>query len=58
MLKTSNGHHNGGKNMRACFFTVGFCVGKISGIVGSQIETNKIFSLVGILTSFRRCRLQ
>ncbi len=39
-------------------FTFGFCVGQILGIVGFQIETNKIFSLVGILISFRRCHLQ
>jgi hypothetical protein len=35
-----------------------FCVRKILGIVGSQIETLKIFSLAWILTSFRRCRSQ
>jgi hypothetical protein len=40
------------------FFTVGFCVRQILGIVGSQIETNKLFSLVGILANLRRCCLQ
>jgi hypothetical protein len=28
------------------------------GIVGSQIEIEKIFSLAGILMNLRRCRLQ
>ncbi len=40
------------------FFTVDFCVRQILGIVGSQIETNKIFSLVGILANLRKCCLQ
>jgi hypothetical protein len=35
-----------------------FFAKQILRIVGSQIETECIFSLVGILTSFRRCRLQ
>ncbi len=40
------------------FPTVGFCVRQILRIVESQIETKRIFSLVGIFTSFRRCCLQ
>jgi hypothetical protein len=37
------------------FPIVDFYVGKILRIVGSQIETEKIFSLITILTSFKRC---
>jgi hypothetical protein len=40
------------------FPIVGFCARQILGIVGSQIETERIFSLAGILTSLRRCHLQ
>jgi hypothetical protein len=40
------------------FSIVGFCVGKIFGIIGSQIETKRIFSLARIFTSLRRCCLQ
>jgi hypothetical protein len=40
------------------FPTIGFCARQILTIVGFQIETKRIFSLVGILTSFRRCCLQ
>jgi hypothetical protein len=40
------------------FHVVGFCARQILKIVGSQIEIEIIFSLVGILTSLRRCCLQ
>ncbi len=40
------------------FPIVGFCAKQILGIVGSQIETKRIFSLTRILTSFKRCHLQ
>ncbi len=40
------------------FPIVDFYVGQILRIVGSQIEIEKIFSLVRILTSFRSCCLQ
>jgi hypothetical protein len=40
------------------FHVVGFCAKQILGIIGFQIEKERIFSLVGILTSFRRCHLQ
>ncbi len=40
------------------FPTIGFCARQILGIVESQIETKRIFSLARILTSFRRGRLQ
>jgi hypothetical protein len=39
------------------FPTIGFYVKKILGIVGSQIEIEKIFSLARILTSFKKCHL-
>jgi hypothetical protein len=40
------------------FPTIGFNVRKILEIVGSQVEIDKVFSLVGIFTSNRRCHLQ
>jgi hypothetical protein len=40
------------------FPMVDFYVGQTLRIVGFQIEIEKIFSLVRILTSFRRCCLQ
>jgi hypothetical protein len=40
------------------FPTIGFLAGQILGVVGSQIETKRIFSLVGIRTNLRRCRWQ
>ncbi len=40
------------------FPTSSFCAKQILGIVGSQIEIEKIFSLARILTSLRRCHLQ
>jgi len=39
------------------FLTIGFCAKQILGIVGSQIETKKIFSFPGILTKLKRCHL-
>jgi hypothetical protein len=36
------------------FHIVGFLARKVLGIVGSHIETKKIFSLIGILTNLRR----
>ncbi len=40
------------------FLTFGFCARQILRIVGSQIETKRIFSLVGILINLRRYCLQ
>ncbi len=40
------------------FFILGFCVKQILGIVESQIEMERIFSLVGIFTSHNECLLQ
>ncbi len=39
------------------FPTMGFLARQILGIVGSQIEAKRIFSLARILTNLRRCRL-
>jgi hypothetical protein len=39
------------------FLTISFCAKQILGIVGSQIEIEFFFSLVGILTSLKKCRL-
>jgi hypothetical protein len=58
MLKTLSVHCSGGKNMKTCFLHLVFVLKKILGIVGYQIELEKIFSLVGILTNLMRCRLQ
>jgi len=40
------------------FPIIGFCVRQILEIVGSQIETEKIFSLAIIFTNLKRCHLQ
>ncbi len=40
------------------FLTIGFCAKQILGIIRSQIEIERIFLLVGILISIKRCRLQ
>jgi hypothetical protein len=39
------------------FPIVAFFARQILGIVGSQFETEQIFSLAGILTNLRRCHL-
>jgi hypothetical protein len=39
------------------FHIVGFLARNFLGIVGSHIETKKIFSLIGILINLRRCHL-
>ncbi len=42
-----------------CLFSiVTFLAHHVLGIVGSQRKTEKIFSLIGIFTNFRRCHLQ
>jgi hypothetical protein len=43
-----------GKNENM-FPTIGLCDKSILGIVGSQIEIERIFSLVGIFINLRRC---
>jgi hypothetical protein len=40
------------------FPTVGFLTRQILGVVGFQIEIERIFSLDGMLTNLRRCHLQ
>jgi hypothetical protein len=40
------------------FHVIGFLVKQILRIIGSQIETKRIFSLIGILTCLRRYQLQ
>ncbi len=42
----------------AMFPIAGFLARQILGVVGSQIEKERIFSLVGILINLRRCHLQ
>ncbi len=42
----------------AMFSTIGFLAQQILGIVGSQIETKRIFTLTRIFTNLKRCRLQ
>jgi hypothetical protein len=36
------------------FPTIGFLARQILGVIGSQIEIERIFSLAGILTNLRR----
>jgi hypothetical protein len=40
------------------FPIVGFLTQHIFGIIGSQIEIERIFSLVRIFITFRKCHLQ
>jgi hypothetical protein len=40
------------------FPIVGFCARNFLGIIESQIETKRIFSLSGTLTSVERCHVQ
>jgi hypothetical protein len=40
------------------FPNVSFFAKQILGISRSQIETEHVFNLVGVLTALRRCRLQ
>jgi hypothetical protein len=44
-------------NHDSMFPTISFCVRKILGIVGFQIEIKRIFSLARILINLKRCRL-
>jgi hypothetical protein len=47
-----------GEKMKPYFLQLVFWLVKSLGIVGSQIEIERIFSLMGILTNLRRYRLQ
>jgi hypothetical protein len=60
MLKTWSVHCSGGKTWKHenMFPTIGFYVKQILRVVRSQIEIEKIFSLVEIFSNFKRCRLQ
>jgi len=40
------------------FSNVGFLAKQVFGIVGSQIEIEKMFNLIGVLTALKRCHLQ
>jgi hypothetical protein len=40
------------------FPTIGFCATQILKIVGSQVELERIYLLVGILISLKKCHLQ
>jgi hypothetical protein len=40
------------------FPTIGFLTQQILGIIGSQIDIERIFFLVRIFTTFRKCHLQ
>jgi hypothetical protein len=40
------------------FLTIGFLTRQILGIVESQIETKRIFSLARMFTNLRKCHLQ
>jgi hypothetical protein len=40
------------------FPTIGFLAHQILSIIGPQIEIERIFSLVGVFTNFKKYRLQ
>jgi hypothetical protein len=44
-----------GEKYESMFPTIGFCVRWIFRIIWFQIETKRIFSLVGVLISLKRC---
>ncbi len=46
------------ENHETMFLTIRVLACQILGIVGSQIQTERIFSLVGNLINLRRCHLQ
>jgi hypothetical protein len=46
------------ENHETMFLTIRVLACQILGIVGSQIQTERIFSLVGNLINLRRCNLQ
>ncbi len=56
MSKTSSTHFSGGKNMKICFPQLVSMLKEILGIIGSQIETKRIFLWLESL--LRRCHLQ
>jgi hypothetical protein len=58
MSNPLNVHFNNVKKNESMFPIVDFYARKILGIVGSQIEMERIFFLIRIFTSFRRCHLQ
>jgi len=45
------------ENHESMFLIIGFYAKQILGIFGSQIEIERIFSLVGILISLKKCCL-
>jgi hypothetical protein len=55
MSKTSKCPLQWWKKHESMFPTFCLCLRQILGIVGSQIETKRMFSLVGILINLRRC---
>jgi hypothetical protein len=40
------------------FSTINFLIKQILGNIGSQMEIEEFFSLVGIFTNLKRCKLQ
>ncbi len=56
-VKTSNVPFQWWEKHKAMFPIVDFLVCQIFGIVGSQIEIERIFSLARILINFRKCHL-
>jgi hypothetical protein len=58
MQKTSSALWSGGKNMNLCSQLLVFFSKQILRIIGSQIEIEKIFSLILILTNLKKCHLQ
>ncbi len=58
MQRTLIVHWNGGENMNPCFQLLFSLLVKSLGLWDYKIEIEKIFSLVGILTNLKRCRLK
>jgi hypothetical protein len=56
MWKKSIVPFDGGRNMKQCFPQLGCFARQTLGIVDSQIEIQRIFSLAEILTNLKRCR--
>jgi hypothetical protein len=47
-----------GKNINLCSQSLVFFSKQILGIISSQIEIEKVFSLIHILTNLKKCHLQ
>jgi hypothetical protein len=58
MQKTSSALWSDGKNMNLCSQLLVFFSKQVLGIIGSQIEIERIFYLTHILANLKKCHLQ